>query len=483
MRPGGLRALAGALAAGALAGGCAPKTAYVRPAANPPTAFRENADWKPAHPGDRIVRGAWWSVFHDPALDALEARIAVSNQTLKAAQAQFEQARAAIGYNRAGLAPQVGSDPGITRASQSQNRATPAIRGSYADFLLPASVSYEADVWGRVRGLVANSRAAAEASAADVELVSLSLHAELAVDYFALRGVDADKELLDEAVANYQKAVDLTGNRYRGGLASQADLAQAETQLETTRAQAIDVGVERASLEHAIAVLVGQSASTFTLPPAAATTEPPRIPAGLPADLLERRPDIAGAERRVAAASAEIGVARAAYYPVLSLTGAAGFESASLGSWIAGLSNFWAAGPAALINVFDAGRRRAVNREAQAAYAQAVAAYQQSVLVAFQEVEDNLAALRLLDEEARVQAQAVSAAERSLTLATNRYRGGVTSYLEVITAQNAALFNERTAVTLRTRRLAASVLLVKALGGGWDASALPQTIAAGGTRR
>ncbi len=474
---------AAALAALAFAAGCAPKTAYVRPGVDAPPAYREDAGWKPAQPSDQAIRGAWWEAFGDAGLNALESRIAVSNQSLKAAEAQFAEARAAIGFSRAGLGPQVGSGPAITRASQSQNRATPAARGSYADFLLPASVSYEADVWGRVHGLVENSRASAEASAADLELVALSLHAELAIDYFELRGVDVDRQLLDQAVANYGKALELTENRYRGGLASQADVAQAQTQLETTRAQAVDVGVQRAALEHAIAVLVGQTATTFTLRVATEPAGPPAIPAGLPADLLERRPDVAAAERRVAAASAEVGVARAAYYPVLSLTGSGGFESASLGSWITGLSNFWAAGPAALVNVFDSGRRRSVSAQARAAYDQAAADYRQSVLEALREVEDNLAALRLLDEEAEVQARAVAAAERSLTLATNRYRGGVASYLEVVVAQSAALSNERTAAGLRTRRLASSVLLIKALGGGWNASTLPGTIATGGKGR
>ncbi len=397
----------------------------------------------------------------------------MSNQTLKAAQAQFDQARAAVVYSRAGLSPQVGTSPSITRASVSSNRATPSIQGSYGDFLLPASVSYEADVWGRVRGLIANSVAAAQATAADVELVNLSLHAELAIDYFALRGLDTDRQILDRAVANYQKALELTESRYHGGVASAADVAQAETQLETTRAQAIDVGVARAQFEHAIAVLVGKPASSFSLPAAPLGAEPPAIPAGLPSALLERRPDIAGAERRVAAANAEIGVARAAYYPLLALTGAGGFESASLGTWLAGASNFWSIGPAAILTVFDGGRRRAINAQARAVYTQTTAAYQETVLVAFREVEDNLAALRILDEEADIQARAVAAAERSLTLATNRYRGGVTSYLEVTAAQSAALTNERTAANLRTRRMVASVLLVKALGGGWNSSMLP----------
>ena len=470
------RAVATALAA-AFAAGCAVNPPYVAPSATPPPAFRENANWKTAEPADQTLRGNWWDRYGDATLGALETRIAVSNQTLKAAEAQFDQARAAVVYSRAGLSPQVATSPSITRASVSNNRATPSIQGSYGDFLLPASVSYEADVWGRVRGLIQNSQAAAQATAADVELVSLSLHAELAVDYFALRGLDAERQILDQAVANYEKALELTESRFHGGVASAEDVAQAETQLETTRAQTVDVGVGRAQYEHAIAVLVGEPASSFTLAPAPIAAEPPAIPAGLPSALLERRPDVAGAERRVAAANAEIGVARTAYYPLLALTGVGGFESASLGTWLAGASNFWSIGPAALMTVFDGGRRRAINEQARAVYTQTTAAYQETVLVAFREVEDNLAALRLLDEEAAIQARAVAAAERSLTLATNRYRGGVTSYLEVTAAQSAALANERTAVNLRTRRMVASVLLVKALGGGWDHSQLPTATA------
>jgi NodT family efflux transporter outer membrane factor (OMF) lipoprotein len=462
-----------------LAAACGPKT-YVPPQAHAPAAYRENAAWKGALPSDQEIRGKWWESFGDRTLDGLEERIDVSNRTLRAAQAEFDRSRAGITFARAGLQPSVASDASILRQSQSQNRAAPSLPGSYSTFLLPASVSYEADVWGRVHALVANSRAAAEASAADLELVNLSVHAELALDYFALRGVDRDARLLEEAVAAYEKALELTQNRFRGGLSSAADVALAQTQLETTRAQAIDDGVQRAALEHALAVLVGEPASTFALPAVTGSVEPPGIPPGLPADLLERRPDIAGAERRVAAASASMGVARAAYYPVLALTGTDGFESASLANWLSSLSNFWSVGPAALVSVFDAGRRRAVNNEARAAYQQSVDAYEQTVLVAFREVEDSLAALRILDEEARVQSGAVDAASRALTLATNRYRGGVASYLEVVTAQAAALGNERTAAAILTRRLGASVLLIKALGGGWNRAGLPQTVATGG---
>ncbi|HEX5475319.1 MAG TPA: efflux transporter outer membrane subunit [Vicinamibacterales bacterium] len=449
--------------------GCAPKVAYVKPATPAPAAaFKENADWKTAQPRDQMLRGAWWDLFADPQLAALESQVDISNESLRAAQARFFQARAVIGVNHAALAPQVTVNPSITGVDPSGNRPTTSATAKYADFVLPADVSYEADVWGRVRASVAAARAAAQASAADVESVRLSVHAELAADYFQLRGVDAEQQLLDTAVAAFTRALELTQNRFRGGIASEADVAQAETQLETTRAQAQDLAVGRAQLEHAIAVLVGRPASTFSLAPLPLTMPPPPIPAGVPSDLLERRPDIAAAERRAAAANADLGVARAAYFPRLLLTGSAGFESGSLATWLAGLSNFWSLGPAMAATIFDGGRRRAVSAQAQAAYDESVANYRDTTLRAFEEVEDNLAALRVLDREATTQAAAVAAAERSLTLATNRYRGGVASYLEVITAQSAALTNERAAVGILTRRLTASVLLVKALGGGWS---------------
>jgi NodT family efflux transporter outer membrane factor (OMF) lipoprotein len=452
---------------------------YIPPPVSPPPAFKENANWKTAVPSDAVIRGAWWEIFGDQQLNALEQRIEISNQNLKGAQAQFEQARTVVRINHAGLFPQVTGNPAIAVASQSQNRATPAVPGTHADFLLAADATYEADVWGRVRGTVAVSRALAQATAADLESVRLSVHAELATDYFALRGLDTEKRLLDTTVEAYRRALELTDNRYRGGLASQADVAQAQTQLETTRAQAVDVQVARAAFEHAIAVLVGESASTFQIAPNPLDLEPPPIPAGLPSALLERRPDVAGSERRVAAANDQIGVTKAAYYPLISLNGTGGLESASVRSLLASTSGFWAVGPAVVATLFDAGRRHAVTDQARAEYQQSVASYQDTVLVAFKEVEDSLAALRILEEEARIQAAAVDAAERSLTLATNRYRGGVTSYLEVITAQSAALANERVAVNILARRLTASVLLIKALGGGWNVSTLPSVAASG----
>jgi NodT family efflux transporter outer membrane factor (OMF) lipoprotein len=454
---------------------CANKVSYTPPAPpQVPPNFKENADWKTAQPADHLSRGEWWDVFGDEQLNTLQATIDVSSATLKAQQARFAQARAAIGITRADKYPQVIASPSITATESSANRANAIARQRFSDFVLPVDVAYEADVWNRVGNSVAAARAAAQASAADLESVRLSLHAELALDYFELRGIEADRQILAAAVTAFQRALDLTRSRFQGGIASQADVAQAETQLETTRAEAKDLMVRRAALEHAIAALVGQPASSFALTVAPLSGLPPEIPAGLPGDLLERRPDIAGAERRVASANASLGVARAAFFPRLLLTASAGFESSSLANWLTGLSSFWSVGPAAVATIFDGGRRRATSAQAQASYEEMVADYQNAVLTAFQEVEDNLAALRVLREEAEIQQGAVAAADRSLTLANNRYRGGVASYLEVTTAQNAALSSQRIAADILSRRLSASVLLIKALGGGWNAALLPE---------
>ena len=452
---------------------CAPKENYAPPAAPAVPEFKENANWKPAQPRDADARGAWWDLFDDAALAALERRVDVSNQTLKVAEAQFAQARAVVRGARANRFPQVTAGPAVSAARSSANRASAAFHDPFTDIVVPLDASYEADVWGRLRGIVEASRTAAQATAADLETARLSLHAELAIDYFALRGLDREQQLLDAAVDAFAQALDLTQNRFRGGLASGADVAQAETQLETTRAQAVDVGVGRAALEHAVALLVGEPASTFSLARLPLDVAPPGVPVGVPSDLLERRADVAAAERRVASAFAQVGVTQAAYYPVLTLSGAVGFESSAFGSLLSSASAFWSAGPAALVNVLDFGRRRAANEQARAAYDVAAAEYRETVLSAFREVEDQLAALRVLEQEAAIQDRAVAAAERSLALANNRYRGGVASYLEVITAQSFALGNQRAAANLLTRRMTATVLLLKGLGGNWRAATLP----------
>ena len=473
---GGWRLVSGRAAAAGLGlallltGGCKTATPPAPALAPLPPAFKENADWKAAAPADHVVKGAWWTVFGDPQLDALEAQIEISNETLRAQQARFLQARAAVNIARAGKYPLVTTTPAITTGEQSGTRSGAVSHTRVTDAILPVDFSYEADVWGRVSHGIAAARAEARASAADLESVRLSLHAELALDYFELRGIDAERAILDGSVTALERALELTRNRFAGGIASQADVALSETQLESTRAQAIDVGARRAALEHAIAVLVGKAPAAFQIAASPLTDPPPDIPAGLPSDLLERRPDIAAAERRVEAASAQVGVANAAFFPRLLLTASAGFESRSLASWLTGLSTFWSAGPAAAATLLDGGRRRAVSAQAMAAYDESVAVYKSTILQSLQDVEDSLAALRVLRQEADVQASAVAAAERALTLANNRYRGGVTSYLEVLAAQSAALSNRRAASGVLARRLAASVLLVKALGGGWTAT-------------
>ncbi len=449
---------------------------YHTPVAPVPPAYKELKDWKPAQPNEQNLGGAWWTIFQDPQLDALEIQINVSNQNLKAAEAQYRQARAVLAYNRADYYPTVAVDPSATRARVSANSPTSSIlRGAtYNDFVLPFDLSYQADIWGRVRKTVESYREQAQASAADLATVNLSLHADLAIDYFQARSLDAQEQLLNSTVKQYEQALELNESRYRGGIASEVDVEQAKTQLETTRAAAIDVGVLRAQYEHAVAILIGKPPAEFSLPPLPLTAPPPHVPVSVPSELLERRPDIAAAERRVAAANAQIGVARTAYYPLVNLGATGGFESGSITTLLNGPSGLWSFGVSAAETVFDVGRRRSLTDQARAAYDNQVAAYRENVLTGFQQVEDNLAAVRILEHEAKVQDEAVLAARRSLDLSIIRYKGGVTSYLEVITAQSAALSDEITAVNILGRRMADTVLLIQALGGGWDRSTLPQ---------
>jgi len=455
---------------------------YKRPSAPVPAAYKEApSNWHSAEPGDSGLRGNWWEMFHDPALNALEDQINVSNQTLKAAEAAFVQARASIRFSRAGYYPVLTVSPGASRTRNSGNLPFSGTfsRGVTAnDFIIPFDATYEPDVWGRVRRTVESARAGAQASAADLETVRLSLHAELALDYFQARSLDAEIQLLNSTVTAYLRALELTQSRYQGGVASQVDVAQAKTQLETTRAEAIDLQVARVQFEHAIASLIGKPASDFSLPVAPLDSQPPPIPAGLPSLLLERRPDVAAAERRMAAANADIGIARSAYFPVIGLNVAGGFNSRIITTLIQGPSGFWSVGLAAAETLFEGGQRRALSEQARAAYDQTVADYRQTVLTAIQEVEDNLAALRVLEQEAATQRRAVDAAEHSLSLSNTRYRGGVTSYLEVTTAQSTALTDERVSVQIQGRRMTACVLLIKALGGAWNASSLQNVVAA-----
>lgn len=459
-----------------LLGGCTVGPNYSRPATEVPSNYKEAGDFKTAQPSDAMAKGKWWEVYGDARLNDLEEQVAISNQTLKEAQAQFVIARAAITTNRAAYYPTLTGNASAAGTRQSQNRALFGTTSpfTYADYQLPPiDVSWEPDVWGRVRRTVEAARSEAQATAADLANTQLSLQAELALDYFQLRGLDSQQQLLDSTVRSYEKALQLTDSRYKGGVASAVDVAQAQTQLETTRAQAIDVAVDRTAFEHAIAVLIGKAPAEFTQALMPLTIPPPIIPSGLPSELLERRPDIAAAERRMQEANAQIGVARSAYYPVFSFTGGGGFESEQIHNLLTGPSAFWSLAGSAAELLFDGGQRRGLNEQARAAYDKSVDTYRQTTLTAFQEVEDNLSALHILENEARVQDAAVAAAEHSLDLSNSRYKGGVASYLEVTTAQSAALGDERADVDVLTRRMAASVLLIKALGGGWGASQLP----------
>jgi NodT family efflux transporter outer membrane factor (OMF) lipoprotein len=456
--------------------GCSVGPKYTKPTVSEiPTAYKENANWKPAQPSDQAQKGNWWEIFEDPQLNALEERVNVSNQTLRAAIDRFQESRDVLRQTRSALYPLVTASVSPSQNRQSVDRA---LHGStsptnYSDLILSGDVSYEADVWGSLRHSVASSRALAQASAADLETIRLSLYAELALDYLTLRGLDQQKKLFDSNVEAFDKALQLTQSRFQGGVASREDVDLAATQLEQTRAQDIDITSARDQFEHALAVLVGQPASTFSLDPAPLPIIPPVPPPGLPSDLLERRPDIAEAERRVAAANEQVGIARAAFFPTITLGLLGGFESGQFPNWLTGPSALWAVGATAAETVFDAGRRRAVSDQTLAAYDEMIADYQQTVLVSFQQVEDSLSDLRVLEEEAKTQDAAVAAANRALEQSTNRYKGGLDTYLTVITAQNAALSNQRVAVSLLTRRLTSTVLLVKALGGGWDVSKLP----------
>jgi len=468
-----IRSAAASSLAALLLGGCTVGPKYVRPTADVPPQYKETGNWMPAQPSAEISKGQWWQIYGDPQLNALEEQVTLSNETLKAAQAQFLEARAAVRVARSPFFPVVTAGPSASRTRTSQNKPSVTAAETNNDLLLPIDVSYEPDVWGRVRRTVEAARSEAQATAADLASTDLSLHAELALDYFQLRGLDSEQQLLNSTVTSYQRALELTTSRYKGGIASDVDVAQAQTQLETTRAEAEDVAVQRAAFEHAIAVLIGKTSYEFHQEPLPLSYTPPPIPVGLPSELLERRPDVAAAERRVQEANAQIGVARAAYFPSISITGSGGFESAHIGNLLEGPSGFWSLAGSAAELIFDGGQRRGLTEEARASYDKFVDNYRQTTLTAFQEVEDNLAALRILDTETQTQDAAVAAAQHSLDLSNSRYKGGVANYLEVTTAQSAALGDERAAVDVRTRRLVASVLLIKALGGGWSTSQIP----------
>jgi NodT family efflux transporter outer membrane factor (OMF) lipoprotein len=471
----------------ALAGGCTVGPDYVRPSVVTPDAYKENVGWKVAEPRDHTLRGSWWELFGDPQLNALEEQVSISNQNLLVAEATYRQARALVRQARAAYFPTVTAGVGYTRSRQSDTLGSASGTSSsgrtttnqpVSTFQLPIDVAWTPDFWGRVRRTVESGRDSAQASAGDLETARLSFQAELAQDYFQLRMLDAQHKLLDDTVIAFDTALRLTRNRYASGVASRVDVVQAETQLKTTMAQAIDVGVARQQTEHAIALLVGQPASTFSIPANPLAIGPPPIPVGVPSALLERRPDIAAAERRMAAANAQIGVAIAAYYPTVTLSFSGGLESGSVSQWFTWPSRFFSVGPSITETVYDGGLRAAQTDQARAAYDGSVATYRQTVLTAFQGVEDNLAALRILEEEARVEAEAVRAAQESVVLTTNQYKAGIVSYLNVITVQTIALTDEITAVQIHGRRMAAAVLLIQALGGGWTVDELPSAKAA-----
>lgn len=439
----------------------------------PPGSFQETGAWKAAKPSDSIIRGKWWELFGDTQLNGLEEQVEPANQSLKAAEANFQAARAAIQYNHSFLYPSLSTGPNISSNRISGNNPTGDTGYQYGNFVLPLSVSYDADLWGRIRHSINAAKEQYQASAADLENVKLELQTELAVDYFEARSLDADRQLLNDTVVAYVKAYQLTENRYEGGVASKVEVAQAQTQLQQTQAQDIDVGVARAQYQHAIAVLIGKPPESFALPPLPLKENPPAIPVGLPSQLLERRPDVASAERQVAAANEQIGIAKTAFFPDLVISATGGLQSGSIVDWFTWPSRYWSVGPQMLQTIFDAGQRRAQLQSARATYEANVANYRQTALTAFQEVEDNLASLRVLEQEAAQQHEATQSAENSLNLSMNRYKGGLVTYLEVITAQGIALANERAEVDILRRRMDASVELIKALGGGWDTSKLP----------
>jgi NodT family efflux transporter outer membrane factor (OMF) lipoprotein len=444
---------------------------YQRPGAPAAPAFKEElpAGWKEAQPNDGAIRGKWWMVYHDPQLDALEDQVSISNQNVLAADAQFRAAKAAVRIARADLFPTVTATPSATGSG------TGAASGVRRLYTIPIDMAYQADIWGSIRRGVAANSAVAQASAAELENARLLYQAELATDYFQIQGLDAALQLLDVTVKSYERYVQLTQDRYDGGVASMGDVALAQTQLETARAQLVDLGVQRAQFEHAIAVLTGKPPSDLSLPAVPKQSPPPASLVGIPSTLLERRPDVAAAERQVAAANEQIGIAKAALYPSLTFSAGAGLQSTAIADLLTWPSRFWSVGPQLAQTLFDAGKRRAQVKVTQDVYDATVANYRQTVLTGFQEVEDSLAQLRILSQETEIVDRAVKAAERSLEISTDQYRGGLANYLQVIISQTSTLQNQRAAVDILTRRMVASVSLIQALGGGWDSSQMPSS--------
>ena len=457
---------------------------YQRPPAPVPTTYKElpppnapqSSEWAPAQPNDAMARGKWWEIYNDPELNSLEEQVGISNQNIKQAEAQFREAKLNVRIARSYLYPTITTAPSIINSRSSVTGTAgvqnfrPASRTTYD---LPVDVSYEADIWGSVRRQYQAIVEAAQVSDAELESARLSYQAELAQDYFELRGTDGEKELLYTTVKSYEEYLELTQARFNSGVASGADVAQAQTQLNTARAQLIDLDVARTQFEHAIAVLAGKAPADLTVSAGRIKIKPPSLPVALPSQLLERRPDIAATERQMAAANEQIGVAKAAFYPTISISATGGVESAAFLKWISWPSRFWSVGPQLAETLFDAGRRRATVDQTIAAYDATVANYRQTVLVGFQQVEDNLAALHVLENESRAQSDAVEAARNSLNIVTYQYKAGTVNYLSVITAQAILLQDQVQALNILTRRMSASVQLIKALGGGWDTSKLP----------
>ena len=464
-----------AAACGVVIHGCTVGPDYVRPTIEAPAAYKElRVDWKPAQPSDDTKRGRWWEAFGDSQLNALVAQVDISNQNLRSAEARYRQAQAVVVASRAGLFPTLDADASIIKSRSPVG----ALGGTTAGRIVTnrsasLTAGWEADVWGRVRRGIESSEAGAQASAADLESVRLSAQADLATSYLQVRVLDVQKQLLDESIAAFQKTYELTKNRYAAGVAGKVDVVQSEAQLRSTQAQAVDLGILRAQLEHAIALLIGKAPADFSLPPAPLVVTMPGIPATVPSELLQRRSDIAAAERQVAAANAQIGVAKAAFFPALSLSGTLGSRASDPALWFTTASRFWSIGPAVAQSVFDAGLRRAQTDQAIAAYDATVADYRQTVLNSFKEVEDNLAILRILEQETRLQDDAVRATRESVTLTNNQYKAGIVSFLNVAIVQTAQLNAERTSVILLGQRLTAAVNLIKALGGDWNVANLP----------
>ncbi|SDX76614.1 efflux transporter, outer membrane factor (OMF) lipoprotein, NodT family [Collimonas sp. OK242] len=467
------RTLLAAAVTALLLSACAVGPDYVRPATVAPAAFKEMKDWKTATPQDQELHGKWWEIYQDPQLNALVEQVNISNQNLAQAEAQFRQAKALVESARSSYFPTVSANVSSTR-SGGRNSSSSLSGGSVTTSdSLGLSASWEPDLWGRISRTVESNQASAQASAADLQVARLSAQSTLAQNYLQLRVLDQQKNLLDDTVAAYQKSLQLTQNQYAVGVVARSDVIQAQTQLRSAQAQALDNGVLRAQLEHAIALLTGQAASTFSIAPAPLIAVLPEIPVGVPSSLLERRPDVSSAERLAAAANAKIGVAKAAYFPNLTLSASGGFQSNSFANWLTVPNRIWSLGPALAATLFDGGARRAQSDQAIAAYDASVAAYKQAVLTSFQEVEDNLAALRILEQEAVVQGETVQFAHHALELILNQYKAGTVNYTSVVTAQATAFSADLSALNIQNRRYSASVLLIKALGGGWNQAELP----------